>query len=381
MKRALLGLIFLAISFNSWATHKSLELVVNVPFTTPNNAKIYLAGNIPGECYWVADCLELEKIGPHTYRTYINFPFKQPSFQFKVTRGTWDSQGAYSNGSMNRNMHIQLNIESMDNLQREVFTVKNWLDQGAYKVEGELIRYTNFYSPQLDNKREVVIWLPMSYRSGEKKHYPVIYMHDGQNVFDINTASFGNEWNVDEVMTGLIKNNEIREAIIVASSSGLQRNAEYSDNRKGKLYGKFLVETLKPFVDAEFRTQEDRDNTYLMGSSMGALISFSILWRHPEVFSKAAGLSFPAHGHDNMIFKFLEEFKVAPLNTSFYVDHGGKGQDADYTTSVEKFVYEVTNILELPAKQIPYHVFPYADHTEVDWARRVHLPLKFLLND
>ncbi|MBE9602390.1 alpha/beta hydrolase [Pedobacter sp. MC2016-24] len=154
---------------------------------------------------------------------------------------------------------------------------------------------TAFKMPQLNKQRRIWIYLPQGYAASAKK-YPVLYMHDGQNVFDAKTSAYG-EWNVDEILDSLYQTN-IQQAIVVGiDHGGEDRLKEYNpyDSKYGKGAGKayvaFLVETLKPYIDAHYRTLRDAKHTSIAGSSMGGLISMYALARYPKVFGNAGVFS------------------------------------------------------------------------------------------
>ncbi len=354
---------------------KSLEVIINAPFNTPSKQKVYLTGEIPGHCSWQVKCLELKEIFPSVYRTVLDLHDSTEQVQIKITKGSWSTQATSSSGRIYPNKKIETIIEH----SRTIVTIANWSDQERLGIKGALKEFKNFKASPLKGTKDVWIWLPPSYESQPHKRYPVIYMHDGQNVFNPLLASFGNEWSVDEVLSDLISKKKVREAIVVASSSSPNnRNGEYTFNREGNLYGQFLVENLKPFIDSSFRTLRSRKNTFLMGSSMGALISFTLLLKHPDTFSKAAGLSFPPFAHDDNLFHWLETIDLPTQKVEFYLDHGTVGQDGTYLEHVLRFI-EVLSLKGFSRESLKYEVFPYADHTELDWARRVHHPLQFLL--
>ncbi len=162
-------------------------------------------------------------------------------------------------------------------------------------IVGNIRRLDQVESPELGNRRDVHVYLPPSYtHSG--RHYPVVYMHDGQNLFD-HAMSFAGEWGVDETMERIA--HEGVEAIIVAvPNMGPARTAEYSpyrDDRMGGGHGdaylRFLTDTLKPQVDAQFRTRREAEHTGLAGSSMGGLISLYGFLHRPDVFGFAGVMS------------------------------------------------------------------------------------------
>lgn len=158
--------------------------------------------------------------------------------------------------------------------------------------------HRGFPSRILKNKRTLLVCLPASYKAGKGRRYPVIYMHDGQNVFDSATSYSGVEWGAYETATALAEENPAREAIIVGIYNNKDRLNEYAPYRdpvrgggKGRKYSEFLVKEVKPFIDSTYRTLSGRENTAVAGSSLGGLISLFLILEYPEVFSKAGVLS------------------------------------------------------------------------------------------
>ncbi|MCO4794514.1 MAG: hypothetical protein KC493_12415 [Bacteriovoracaceae bacterium] len=368
---SLIGLFLIFFSSNIFA--KEVELIINVPYITPQGENIYMTGNNPTLCEWKANCIRLKKISQTVWKTTLSI---DESFEFKITRGTWRTEEVKSSGR--RILNHKVNIQEVDG--PVVLNIPHWKDLKPLSFSGTHKIIKDFYVPQLNNKKDIFIWLPPSYKNNNTKKYPVIYMHDGQNIFSPYTAAFGNEWSIDEVMSKLIKEGRVKEAIIVASSSdSFERSLEYHVYKKGRKYARFVADTLKSYIDKNYRTLPDRKNTYLMGSSFGALISFTILWENSEIFSKAAGLSFPAHAHENYVFDFIDEIPSPSKKIFFYLDHGLYGIDASYAPHGENWVTHLLN-LGFPSEQLDFRTFQYANHTELDWAQRVHIPLMYLLN-
>lgn len=181
-----------------------------------------------------------------------------------------------------------------------------------------------FHSPELDNSRDVRVYLPPSYRLG-RGAYPVLYMHDGQNLFDPET-SFAGDWGLGRVMDGAARRG--LEAIVVAvPNMGPDRLDEYSPfldpetgGGKGLLYLDFLTHTLKPAVDARFRTRPAREHTVIAGSSMGGLISLFGLFHHPETFGAAGVLSPSLWFAGGAIFPVIDGAPAVPAR--IYLDIG-----------------------------------------------------------
>jgi len=151
----------------------------------------------------------------------------------------------------------------------------------------------------INHPRDIIVYLPPGYNSEPQLRYPVLYLHDGQNLFDAATAFLGNEWGLDELAEELIRKREIEPLIIVGIyNAGEKRMAEYThvrDHRgrggRARAYAKMVVEELKPFVDSEYRTLPDVSNTGLGGSSLGGLVTLYLGLHYPHLFGKLIVMS------------------------------------------------------------------------------------------
>jgi enterochelin esterase-like enzyme len=280
---------------------------------------------------------------------------------------------------------------------------------------GKIKRLENFSSEYIP-ARHVDIWLPPGYSS--KKDYSVLYMHDGQMLFDANQTWNKQEWRVDEVASKLIAEGSTRPFIVVgvfnggearhseyfpqkpfASLTEAQQQAEYarqrSENHKlfsDKVYSdnylKFLVYELKPYIDKHFPVKSDRDNTFIMGSSMGGLISIYALSEYPQTFAGAACLSTHWPGSFNQdsnpipdaFLSYLEQHLPLPGKHRIYFDYGTETLDAWYPPLQAR----VDNLMRqkgFTQNDWLTREFAGADHSENAWAKRLHIPLQFLLAD
>jgi len=257
----------------------------------------------------------------------------------------------------------------------------------------KVIVYENFKSEYVKS-RNVEVWLPENY-SKEKK-YPVLYMHDGQNVFNPLTSYTGIDWGADETMDSLISEGKVREAIIVAAwctdlrFNEYMPNIELSDDQKELLkqrtesallsdsYLKFMVEELKPFIDKNYSTLPDRENTMIMGSSMGGLISFYALCQYPETFGAAGCISTHWPIADGAVIKALAEKIPSPNTHRFYFDYGTATLDSLY----EPYQIQADSIFASKGyrKGVNYdsRKFEGAEHNERAWRNRLRIPLTFL---
>ena len=279
---------------------------------------------------------------------------------------------------------------------------------------GKVERIENFPS-KFVSPRNVDVWLPDGYNTNEK--YAVIYMHDGQMLFDASTTWNNQEWEVDEVLTRLIDKDIIKKCIVVGIwNSGESRHSDYFPKKPFKLleqsfqdsllldakrynvstlfsngiqsdnYLKFIVEEVKPVIDGKYSTLSDKENTIVAGSSMGGLISMYAICEYPEVFGGAACLSTHWVGtftaENNPIPQAFVDYMATnlpdPDSHKIYFDYGTKTLDALYEPmqmNVDSIMmasgYNETNWKTLK--------FEGADHSEKSWALRLDIPFTFLL--
>jgi predicted alpha/beta superfamily hydrolase len=214
------------------------------------------------------------------------------------------------------------------------------------------------------------VFLPPGYRENTLKRYPVLYMHDGNNLFLKEEAFLGNTWRTDEVLGVLDKMNAIEEAIVVGIHPN-EREREYTQPGYED-YGRFVVETLKPLIDTKYRTLSDPANTAAMGSSLGGVVSFYLGWQWPEVFGKVACLSSTFTFRDDL----LERVSTEPKRTlQIYLDSGWPRDNYEPTRSMrDRLIWRGYR----PGSELLYLAFPNARHNENAWADRSPIPFQFL---
>lgn len=257
-------------------------------------------------------------------------------------------------------------------------------------------KHVNFESDYVAS-RNVEVMLPPGYMNDEAQQYDVIYMHDGQNVFHPETAYAGFAWQVDKAMVKLLNEADIRPAIIVAIWNSPLRMNEYMPAKprdlvqeradregwEGELlsdnYLKFIVEELKPFIDSTYNTSPSRENTFIMGSSMGGLISLYALSEYPDVFGGAACLSTHWPALNGVSLDYLKTNLPVAGNHKLYFDFGTATLDSlydPYQQKADKIIMEKGYTYQ---KDWITLKFEDADHSEKSWQERVHIPLSFLL--
>jgi len=286
-----------------------------------------------------------------------------------------------------------------DILRGEIHSAGYWRDYRELKrgifhtVSGEVRLLNEIYSPQLHNRREILVYLPPSYASGNH-YYPVIYMHDGQNLFD-EATSFAGEWGVDETLNAL--SQEGIEAIVVGIPNlGVERTKEYSpfvDRRHGgglgDLYVDFIADTLKPLIDSAFRTRPERETTGIFGSSMGGLISLYAFFYSPQTFGFVGAMSPSFWFAGGAILPYIRSARPNPGRV--YLDMGEKEQPAaarrwwqipllDHLrkNDCEKVV-SLLGRKGCDEEHLRFVVDPTGEHNEAAWRRRLPDALRFLL--
>jgi predicted alpha/beta superfamily hydrolase len=277
--------------------------------------------------------------------------------------------------------------------------MNNWHDyvegRDAHTVVGTLKVRRGLRSPQLANRRDIYVYLPPSYDHSDAR-YPVIYMHDGQNLFD-HLISYVGEWQVDETMEAL--SQEGVEAIVVGiPNKGKRRLDEYGPFRderlkvggSGDAYLAFIVETVKPLIDRDFRTLTAREHTGIMGSSMGGLISLYAFFRHAETFGFAGVMSPSLWFAQGAIFPFVQAAttEAGKIHLDIGTYEGPDMSDRHHLppTYVGRHILSLRQMRDLLIQKgyrdgvdINYEEAPEAVHNEMAWARRLPGALRFLL--
>ncbi|MDN4165534.1 alpha/beta hydrolase-fold protein [Cytophagales bacterium LB-30] len=280
---------------------------------------------------------------------------------------------------------------------------------------GKIERIANFSSAYV-SARHVDIWLPPNY-SDTAKH-AVLYMHDGQMLFDASLTWNQQSWEVDEVASALLENKQVRPFIVVGIwNGGNTRHSDYFPQKpfdalsaaekdtvsaqlrasgrgngpflpKSDNYLKFLVEELKPYIDTHYSVYTDKDNTFIAGSSMGGLISLYAFCEYPEVFGGAACLSTHWVGTFQLannpvpaaFLKYLEQHVPSPPQQRLYFDYGDQTLDALYP-AIQQQADSVLRAKGYGEAQWRSLYFPGEDHSERAWSRRLATPLLFLLGE
>ena len=272
----------------------------------------------------------------------------------------------------------------------DIFIEASRFSMPKHMLTGEIKRHRGFPSVILGNRRDILVYLPRGYGRLSRRRYPVLYLHDGQNVFDAATSFSAVEWGVDEAAERLIKENLIEPLIVVAVANiGEKRVDEYTPTRgvidakakrkkrsKGlaRKYARFLMEELKPFIDRKYRTNPDAEFTGLGGSSLGGLVTLAIgLW-YPQVFSRLLVMSPSIWWDDFVIYRLLDSIEQKPA-LKIWLDTGTAEPGWEQARQL------VNRLVEKgwkPQKDLQYMEAQGANHSETAWAPRVEPALEFL---
>ena len=350
-------------------------VVVQTAISLGMGEQVFLTGSPDELGRWNPSAVPMTRTDDNRWEVMLSLRMEE-AFDFKVTRGTWDAEEVDEQGRMLANRRLT----PVDQGKVEI-RVAGWKDGAAAKkksqITGDYQLLPKVHSKYLEQDRDVIVWFPPGYAVRATQRYPVLYMHDGRQVFDPSTSTWGKDWQVDELAQNMILNGELEPFIVVAVDCTDARFDEYSPMRKGDDYLRFLIEELKPMVDATWRTDPDR--SAIAGSSMGGLISFYGAWMHPNVFSGAACLS-PAftekYGHE--CFRMVEAARGNAPNLKLFLSCGGAGGlEAELLAGTLKMADLLRNV-GFPEKKMSVRIESWAEHNEEAWARMTQHWLRFL---
>jgi len=350
--------------------------VTSVPANTSPEAAIYIAGTMnnwnPG-----SPAYKLEKDISGIY--FITFTPPSGNVKFKFTRGAWDSVEGTAQGSfiLDRVVSYAGTAKTVD------LTIAGWEGAGnnnASSASPQVSILTDtFYIPQLNRKRKIWLYLPKDYTTSSIS-YPVLYMHDGQNLFDKKT-SFSGEWKVDESLDSMFVKGDYGCIVVGIDNGGGNRLNEYSPwinpqygGGQGDEYIDFIVQTLKPYIDLSYRTLSDRDNTAIFGSSMGGLISMYAGIQYPEVFGRVGAFS-SSYWFSGESFRQVSDTRVR--GTSYFYMLAGEQEGGQQTGDMDK-MYQTLLLAGASADQLFKTAHADGKHSEWYWAREFPKAYKWL---
>jgi predicted alpha/beta superfamily hydrolase len=388
---ALTLVVLLALPVAALGRDAMVTFKVRVPDYTPPDESVYISGNIPSLGPWDPGKVKLGRIGEGEYAITLILPAGL-EFKYKFTRGSWETveKGRWFEEIQDRE-HSVLGDETV------VARVLNWRDYSGereiYTVVGDVRHHEDFPSEALGNTRTVLVYLPPGYEEDPEARYPVLYMHDGQNLFDAGTSFIGVEWAVDETLERMIPEGQVRPLIVVGIYNNSRRAYEYTptkdagknDGGGASRYADFIVGELKPFIDENYRTRPEREHTGLMGSSLGGIVSLYVAWTNPDVFTKVGAMSTAYWWSESQILTMLEEIDPPP-GVRVWLDMGTAEDTADMDENEVPDIIDqhrlARNILMRKGLEIPrtlrYIEDEGAVHNEHAWAARFPRAVEYL---
>ena len=358
---------------------QKIRIEINsLPANNPANSSIFIAGSFNS---WNPQHKNYQ-FQKSDKGYFLELPLNAGSYDYKITRGGWDKVECTKEGKDIGNRTLKVDADAGVEI-----SVEGWKDlfsslsQARKSTANKNVRIidTAFFIPQLNRTRRVWIYLPPSYNSSTKK-YPVMYMHDGQNVFD-DATSFSGEWGVDEAIDTL--GSKTKECIVVGiDNGGDKRLNEYcpydfslngiaANNKtnigEGGKYVDFLVKTLKPVIDKKYRTLKDSKNTFTAGSSMGGLISMYAVLKYPKVFG-GAGVFSPAFWVGPKIFDDIKA-KGKKVKAKIYYYAG----DEEGETMVPMTIRAFNEMHRVSGSKMATVIRSGGKHNEARW--RIEFPL------
>lgn len=373
-------IVLIVIQVNLVFSQITLKLTA-IPTITPIQDTIFAAGTFNG---WnPSDTSKILK--RRTDGSYaLTFTPSIGTHKFKFTRGSWATVEGTAQGAFMADRSFEYGGTAVT----VSFKIDGWEGQSnqlSTASSNVSVIHTTFPMPQLSRTRRIWVYLPPQYKTDTTTRFPVFYLHDGQNLFD-RTTSFSGEWQIDETLNKLSQQVDKGCIVVGIDNGGTNRLNEYSPwhnsrygGGEGVAYGCFITETLKPYIDRQYRTKPDRLNTAVGGSSMGGLISMYIAAENQDIFSKAMIFSPSFWFNDSCYDHVVAKGNRLPMK---YYLMAGQPED---NGSVVHALYKMEKMfIGIGLRQSQnYLIVPKADgqHSEWFWAREFEAAYKWLFSD
>lgn len=372
-----LRLLLIAVFFVSTAQSQNVVRleIKSLPSYHSSNENIYMAGSFNS---WNPSDEQYKFKKDNSGNYFLDIKLPEGQHEYKITRGSWEKVESKKGGD-NIGNRILI-IPSATTIQ---LSVEEWADHISKKVKTSTasknvhIIDTAFWIPQLKRTRRIWIYLPENYSTSQAYRFPVLYMQDGQNVFE-DTTSFSGEWGVDEFLDTAF----LKSCIVVGIDNGGDKRMNeynpYDNDRFGKgegdKYVDFIVKTLKPFIDKNYRTARDKANTFIAGSSMGGLISFYAVLKYPKVFG-GAGIYSPSFWIAPKIYDVIKE-KGKKVKSALYF-YVGKQEGVEMVPDLLK-VFQA--MVKVSKSRMTTVIRDEGKHNEATWRKEFPAFYQWLSN-
>ena len=338
----------------------------------PSDSTVHLTGSVPELGDWDPEQVEMSARGDHRWSFCLECPAIRV-IEYKYTLGSWEKEGADATGQPLPNFSIRAdkNVEVKDQ-------VSFWTQSGRRIIQGQItgtVRYHLQLKAPGMQPHDLIVWLPPIYEQSDVR-YPVLYMHDGQNIIDPKTSAFGIDWQIDETCTQLIESDSMPPLIVVGIYNTPDRSKEYLPGAAGVEYMNYVTEVVKPLIDRKYRTLPDRKHTLVGGSSAGGLCAFMMAWEYPAIFSRALCFS-PAFQKENSArgvnFDYVQHVKESPrpeFPLRIYIDNGGIGLEQLLQPGIDAMLAALEQKGLRRDRDYYWNLDPGARHSESAWAKR-----------
>ncbi|MEM7625728.1 MAG: alpha/beta hydrolase-fold protein [Planctomycetota bacterium] len=351
----------------------TVSFVVEVPESTPADQTVFISGSHPELGAWQAAGMPLRRGEDGMYHGKAEL-LTGIEHEFKITRGTWSTVelDAEDQPLDNRPLVVEgeMTVEAK---------VASWVDKGQsvpsrITLSGDLRMHPKVASELLELPRDLVVYLPPGYddAANAQTRYPVLYLNDGQNLFNESTSYAGIEWGVDEALQEMIPAGEVPPMIVVGIYNTEDRDEEYTPGQQVDAYSKLVTTELKPMIDRLYRTQAGREATSIGGSSLGGLAAIVVAQQNPGMFGRVVALSPTLHVGGDTAANIMGSGLTALSDTAFYFDMGDGETDnypeaGDAVSDAEAFAAA----LNAAGVVHTYTVVEGGEHHEDDWADRI----------
>ena len=367
----------------------TLTVIVNPPKNYNKDDSVHMVGSFND---WRFNGMNTHKLRYRNGLLKTEIPLSEDPIYFTFVKNKdWQHMPASDTGkSLCTYMHLPTPGQTELKLEIPAWKTDTPNQIPIHTTVGNIQHFPDFDMPQLARKGNISVYLPPSYDQNSEKRYPVLYMLDGQNIFDEFT-SYSNEWKVDEILEDLVTKNELKELIVVAIPNGERRRNEYNpwnfketNNElsigEGEKTITFIKQSLKPFIDSHFRTQPQTENTGIIGSSLGGLLALYAGIEHHDTFGFVGGFSlaldFKDMNDELVLFKAIEE-KSRIGGSKFYFDIG-LIEYGDYRRiDMLKALLLSKGVREENVKLVKDDL---GRHCELDWSKRFPSAIKWLIS-
>lgn len=367
-----------------------IRFMVDVPENTPAEDDVWLSGNQPELGNWNGRGVKLTKNSSVANRYEGSIAFvRGTNLEFKVTRGSWDSVEKDEQGR-----EVDNHLHAVVGPAQVAVVVGSWRDLGPVVPQPDTltgnIKYHDVVGSSVGLKdRKLIVWLPPGYDIQTTRHYPVLYMHDGQNLMNAKTAFANVEWGVDETAQSLVEAGQMEPIIIVGVYNTDDRIPEYTPvstaqygGGKAEDYGRLLVEVVKPLIDSTYRTKPEAEFTGVAGSSLGGLVSMYFGLTRSNTFTRLGVVSPSVWWADRDIVTRVNSLS-SKLPLRIWVDIGTNEENSE---SASQETVNDTRLLRdaliaegwVTGTDLQYLEVQGARHNEAAWAARTEQILKYL---